>query len=233
MPTEISVGIIGDFNPEYQVHTDTNLCFSQIAKRMRVPINVKWVPTPRLQSNVKEELAEFDALLCAPGSPYKSMGGALNGIKFVREADMPFLGTCGGFQHAVIEFARNVMGVKDADHAEEHPEASRLFITRLSCSLAGKTQKVHIEPGSRAYKIYGALTTVERFFCSFGLNPAFRNQVEAAGLKSSGFDDKGEVRIMELTNKRFYLATLFVPQACPVEDKPHPVIVSLVEAAKK
>jgi CTP synthase (UTP-ammonia lyase) len=233
MPKQIFIGIIGDFHPEYSLHIDTNTAFSQIAKRLGTKINLEWIPTSSLNDHVQKKLDRFDAFLCAPGSPYKSMVGALNGIKFAREADRPFLGTCGGFQHAVIEYARNVMGVKDADHAEEHPDAPRLFITRLSCSLAGKTQKIHITPGSRAHAVYGALNTEERFFCSFGLNPAIRGEIEDAGLRASGFDDNGEVRIMELPKARFFFATLFVPQACPLENKPHPLVTALVDAAKK
>lgn len=232
MPKEIFIGIIGDFHPEYSVHLDTNLAFKQVAKRTGIRINTEWVPTPSLDERAEKKLDRFNAYLCAPGSPYRSMNGALNGIKFARESDRPFLGTCGGFQHAVIEYARNVMGFKDADHAEEHPDAPRLFITRLSCSLAGKTQKVHISPSSRVHDIYGTSATEERFYCSFGLNPVFRQEIEAAGLRASGFDDNGEVRIMELPKARFFFATLFVPQACPMEEKPHPLVLGLVHAAQ-
>jgi CTP synthase (UTP-ammonia lyase) len=73
--------------------------------------------------------------------------------------------------------------------------------------------------------------TEERFFCSFGLNPAFRRDIEGAGFKATGFDDNDEVRIMELPNARFFMATLFVPQACPVENNPHPLVVALLKAA--
>jgi CTP synthase (UTP-ammonia lyase) len=140
MPKQILVGIIGDFNPEYSVHIDTNTALGQIAERLGAEINVKWIPTPSLNDHAQKKLDRFDALLCAPGSPYKSMVKALNAIRFARETDRPFLGTCGGFQHVAIEYARNVMGVKDADHAEEHPDAPRLFITQLSCSLVGNTR---------------------------------------------------------------------------------------------
>jgi CTP synthase (UTP-ammonia lyase) len=232
MPKEVSVGIIGDFNPEYRSHVDTNLAFRQIGKRLGVKITEEWIPTPSIDENAGRMLDRFDAFLCAPGSPYKSMSGALNGIRFAREADRPFLGTCGGFQHAVIEYARNVMGIRDADHAEEHPNAPRLFITPLSCSLVGKTQRVNIMPGSRAHEIYGASASEERFFCSFGLNPAYRHEIEVAGLQPSGFDDNGEVRILELPNARFFFATLFVPQSYPDEAKPHPFVRALVNAVR-
>lgn len=231
MPKELCVGVIGDFNPRNETHKATNLAFGHAAAHLEVQAKVEWVPTLSLGGRVEEKLNPFDVLVCAPGSPYGSMVGALNGIQFSREHDQPFLGTCGGFQHVVIEYARNVMGVKDAEHAEEHPNAQRLFITPLSCSLVGKTEKIRVRPGSRAYGIYGRAETEERFYCSFGLNPAYRREVEDAGLHPSGFDDADEVRILELPDARFFIATLYVPQATSSEDHPHPVIQSLLMAA--
>jgi CTP synthase (UTP-ammonia lyase) len=231
MPRKLSVGVMGDFNPRSETHAATNLAFSHAATRLGVSTDIEWIPTLALEENVKEKLDRFDALLCAPGSPYRSMMGALNGIQFAREGDRPFLGTCGGFQHMVLEYARNVMGIKDAEHAEEHPQAPTLFITPLACSLVGKVEEVKIRPGSRAFGIYKSSQTMERFYCSYGLNPARRKEVEQAGLYPSGFDNSGEVRILELPKARFYLATLFVPQASSSEDRPHPMFLSLLEAA--
>ncbi len=231
MPKDLSVGVIGDFSPRNETHTATDLAFRHAAAHLEVRANVEWVPTPSLESCVGERLGRFDAVVCAPGSPYRSMIGALNGVQFCREHDQPFLGTCGGFQHVVIEYARNVMGVKDAEHAEEHPNAPRLFITPLSCSLVGKTEKVRVRPGSRTYGIYGRAETEERFYCGFGLNPSRRMEVEEAGLRPSGFDDVDEVRVLELPDARFFIATLYVPQASSSENHPHPVIQSLLMAA--
>src|SRR5208282_6192757 len=102
-------------------------------------------------------------LLCSPGSPYKSLDGALAGIRYARENKVPFIGTCGGFQHLVIEYARNVMGFKDAAHAESDPYASCLFITPLSCSLVGKTMEVRVKPGTQAADIYRDTWASERY----------------------------------------------------------------------
>ena len=137
----------------------------------------------------------------------------------------------GGFQHLVIEYARNVMGFADAQHAEEDPDGPLLFVTPLSCSLVGKTEKVMISPNSRALDIYGKKETEERFHCNFGLNPTYRSKVEEAGLRPSGFDQTGEVRILELPDNLFFLATLFVPQVTSLEARPHPAIRSLLETA--
>jgi CTP synthase (UTP-ammonia lyase) len=231
MPRVLSIGIIGDYNPSSETHAATNRAFHHAAIRLGASVDMEWVPTSSLQENAEGRLGRFDAFLCAPGSPYKSMRGALNGIRFAREGDRPFLGTCGGFQHMVLEYARNVMGIKGAEHAEEHPDAPNLFITPLACSLAGKVEEVRLSPGSRAFGVYKSPRTLERFYCNYGLNPARRMEVEQAGLCPSGFDNTGEVRILELPKAHFFLATLFVPQASSSEGRPHPMIHALLEAA--
>jgi len=231
MPGELFVGIIGDFNPNSETHAATDLAFHHAATRIGVPVDIEWVSTLALEEREGERLDKFDAFLYAPGSPYRSMEGALNGIRFAREGDRPLLGTCGGFQHIVIEYARNVMGIRDAEHAEEHPNAPNLFITPLSCSLVGKVEEVRLSPGSKAFGIYKGPQTLERFYCNYGLNPARRVEVERAGLRPSGFDSGGEVRILELPRANFFIATLFVPQVSSSEDRPHPMIRALLEAA--
>jgi len=231
MPRVLSIGVIGDFNPKHETHIATNLCFSHSASHLNVKVRVEWVPTQLLEEHVEDKLDRFDGLLCAPGSPYKSMKGALNGIRFARENDRPFLGTCGGFQHVVVEFARNVMGIRDAEHAEEHPNAPNLFVTPLACSLVGKVEEVNLVAGSRAFEVYGRPRSMEHFFCNYGLNPSRRKEVEGAGLIFSGFDAGGEVRVIELPKARFFFATLFVPQASSSLTSPHPMITGLLQAA--
>ena len=231
MPKALFVGVIGDFNLSSEMHTATNFAFSHSARYLKVEVGVEWIPTPDLEKNADDQLEKFDALLCAPGSPYKSMRGALNGIRFARENDRPFLGTCGGFQYVVIEYARDVMGIHDAEHAEEHPEAPHLFVTPLACSLVGRVEEVKLVQGSRAFGVYGGSQTTERFFCKYGLNPVYRTAVEEAGLCFSGFDLNGEVRVLELPNARFFIATLFIPQARSSSIRPHPMITGLLQAA--
>lgn len=133
----------------------------------------------------------------------------------------------------IVEFARNVLGVRDADHAEEHPDAAHLYVTALVCSLVGQREPVTIAPGSRAFRVYGQGETVERFYCNFGLNPAHRSEIEQGGLRTSGVDRNGEVRIMEHARNRFCFGTLFVPQMSSTPAKPHPLILGLVKAASE
>jgi CTP synthase (UTP-ammonia lyase) len=91
---------------------------------------------------------------------------------------------------------------------------------------------VKILLGTRVLKVYGAKSTMERFYCNYGLNPKRRDDVEAAGLRVSGLDSGGEVRILELTKARYYFATLFGPQATSSAEHPHPMITGLLRAAQ-
>lgn len=227
----ISVGVIGDFDAEFPPHAATNEGLAHAGAALDVQVDVRWLDTTPLQDIDLDELASHDALWCAPGSPYKSLAGALRAIRFARESDRPFMGTCGGFQHVVIEYARNVLGFEDAQHAEYDPYASDLFVTPLSCSLVGQTMTVRLAPGSRAAHFYNEAEATEQYYCNFGLNPEHQERLHEAGLRVSGIDQDGEARVLELPERRFYLATLFVPQLTSSPDRPHPLITAYLQTA--
>ena len=108
-----------------------------------------WLETRDLPAAPDGGLAAYDALWCVPASPYAHMPGALAAIQYAREAGVPFLGTCGGFQHALIEWARNVLGLVDADHLESNPDAALPLVAPLACSLQGARGRIHLLPGTR------------------------------------------------------------------------------------
>lgn len=220
------IGIIGDYNGSNPTHIATTNGIQHAAEALGEPIEAVWLTTDQPQ-----EFGKYQGLLGSPGSPYRSFEGALAGIRYARESNLPFIGTCGGFQHLVIEYARNVMGFRDAEHAESSPDASCLFITPLSCSLVGKTMEVAIKTGSKAAAACQATRSMERFYCNFGLNPACQDQLEKHGLEITGWDQNNEVRIVELGTHPFFLGTLFVPQASSLPGQPHPLILEFCRAA--
>jgi len=226
MATPVRIGVIGDFNEGNVTHVATNTGIQHAAEVLDREFVVDWLPTDKLH-----DYEAFAGLVCSPGSPYRSLDGALVGIKHARENGVPFLGTCGGFQHLVLEYARSVLGVSDAEHAETNPYASRLFITPLSCSLKGKLMDVEILPGTRVAAAYGTLHLSEKYYCDFGLNPEYRSQLAAAGLKVSARDSDGEVRIMEVDGHPFCIGTLFVPQASSERGRPHTLVLAFCQAA--
>ena len=226
----IKVGIIGDFMPERPSHIATNLALFHAADCLGINIKLKWLPTKTLENDVEENIRKFDGLWCAPGE-YESEKGALNAIQFARENDYPFIGTCGGFQFTVIEYARNKLGLEDVKHAEYSPNAKNLIITKLSCSLVGKTCKVFVDKNSMCYKFYNETEVMERFSCNFGINPYYRKMLEESGFKISGMDENNEVRILELPQNRFFIATLFQPQLSSLPQNPHKLILAYLENA--
>jgi CTP synthase (UTP-ammonia lyase) len=144
--------------------------------------------------------------------------------------DIPHLGTCAGFQHGVIEIARNILGIEDAQHEEYDAQSSKLFINRLVCSLAGKRMDVYLKRGSLAHQLYQIDNTKENYYCNFGINPAFRQYLTHPQILVSGVDQNDEIRIIELPNHKFFLITLFVPQIRSLPDSPHPLIKGFVKA---
>jgi hypothetical protein len=116
------------------------------------------------------------------------MDGVLGAIRFARESSLPLLGTCGGFQHIVLEYARNVLGFADAAHAEYDPYASKLFISQAACSLVGRELVVSLRPESLVVRAYGTTITSERYYCNFVVNSEYNSALAASDLAVVGSD---------------------------------------------
>jgi CTP synthase (UTP-ammonia lyase) len=225
------VAIVGDFKAANQSHVATNSALEHCSAAMGLPVEGRWVGTEGLeQAGALARLGEFAGVWIAPASPYKSMAGALLAIRWARENQVPLLGTCGGFQHIIIEYARNVLGFENADHEETSPEASRLFISRLACSLVGRTMAISLEPGSLIARAYGQTQAQEGYYCNFGVNPEFVDVLRASPLRIVGSDAEGLVRAVELTEHPFFVGTLFLPQHSSTPTAPHPLISAWLRA---
>src|ERR1700730_15473972 len=136
--------ILGEFDPGSETHlaTDTAIRHSLLALGAKVTSN--WVSTAAIE---EAEILQAHGLWVAPGSPYKDLSRAIEAIRLARENLVPCLGTCGGFQHMILEFARNVLGFTDAHHAEYNPGQARIFISALGCSVLGRELLVKLQPG--------------------------------------------------------------------------------------
>lgn len=227
----VRIGLIGDYQPTSETHHATEAALHHAAARLGISVEVLWLPTASLDPLLGDDLRTYDALWCAPGGPYQSMSGALNAIRWARENDWPFLGTCAGFQHMVIEYARHVLLIAGAQHAEYGATTGPLVVTPLSCSVRGQTLEIRIDPESQAGRIYHQFGVQEQYYCTFGLDRAYQALLHDAGLRVVGRDQDGDARIVELSQYHFFLGTLFVPQLLSTMDRPHPLIVAYIEAA--
>lgn len=223
------LALVGERSPSVQAHLRIPGLLDALAHRDHLVLDAYWVQTQDVEAS--GALDGFDAVWLVPGSPYRSEAGAVAAVRAAREGAVPFLGTCGGFQHALLEFARDVCGHATAAHAENQPEAEDPVITPLICSLVGHEGPIEIAAGSLAERVLAAERTVERYHCSYGLSPSYLDVLSANGLRFSGVDEEGQPRIAELPGHPFFLATLFQPELAGDGTRPHPIIRALATAA--
>ncbi|MBX7223161.1 MAG: hypothetical protein K1Y36_24655 [Blastocatellia bacterium] len=233
MKPYFSVALVGNYNASFVAHQAIPEALRLAGEANDCHIRETWVPSEELAQNPKGKLADYAGVWCVPGSPYTSMEGALNAIRYARETGTPFVGTCGGFQHALIEYARNVLGLTEADHAESNPEASLLFISRLTCSLAGVRGRIFPLEGTQARVLYDTAEAEEEYQCNFGFNPLYEPLLENQPLRISGRDGEGEVRIVELVGHPFFMATLFQPERWALQGRNHPLPDAFVKALRR
>lgn len=229
MKFKIRIGIIGDYDGRLS-HIATEEALKHAAKMLEIEVEYKWLPTVMFDSG-DEELTLYDGLWCAPGSPYKSMNGATRAIQYARESNCPFIGTCGGFQHAVIEFGRNVLHISALKDTKFNPYEPNDYITALSCSLVGQTRHIILDQNSRLHHIYGCTKIEEKYNCNFGLNKDFQFLLNENGFKVIGIDEQKEARIMTIENNSFFIATLFQPQLSSTYENPNPLIIEYLHSA--
>ncbi len=175
------------------------------------------------------QLAEFDGVWCVPASPYANTRGVLATIRFARESGRPFLGTCGGFQHALLEYAESVWGIAVPAHAELDPDAADPLIAPLACSLVEESGEICFTPDSAMGAIYGVPSAVETYHCRYGLNPRYAYRLITGPLQVSGRDANGEIRAVELHGHPFFMATLFQPERSAWSGRPHPLIEAFIK----
>jgi CTP synthase (UTP-ammonia lyase) len=228
MPIRITIGLIGDHNAAILAHRAIPIALQMAGATLGIEVEHHWVDSDAITSTAS--ITSFDGLWCIPGSPYRSMEGVLLAIRYAREQQRAFLGTCGGFQHAVLEYARHVLHWSDADHAESSPDAARAVIAPLSCGLLSDAGTVRLLAGSRLAQAYASSETTEEYLCSFGVNPAFRAALVAGPLREAAVDASGDLRAVELAEHRFFVATLFQPERAALKGKLVPLVVAFLEA---
>ena len=228
MRTSVMIGLIGDYNESVPAHQAIPIALQRAAEIFDITVGFEWVSTEEVTSITR--ISRFGGLWCVPASPYRSMDGALLAIRHAREGAVPFLGTCGGFQHAVVEYARNVLGWADAEHAETAPDSLCAVISPLECALVETTGLVRLFPGSRIAAAYGVEETTEGYRCRYGLNPEFRADLVAGPLRAVADDGAGEVRAVELDGHPFFVATLFQPERAALKGEAAPLVGAFVRA---
>ncbi len=228
MNQRVRIGLVGDYDQSVAAHVAIPRALMIASGLLKCSVDYDWIPTQEICGH--ERVDGYDGLWCVPASPYRSTDGALCAIRWAREKNRPFLGTCGGFQHAILEYARSVLGWRDAEHAETTPNAAKPVIAPLACALVEAADSIRFRAGSRLAAAYGRLEATEVYRCRYGLNPVFQSGLFSGRLRATAKDGAGEVRGVELEGHPFFVATLFQPERAALENRLPPLVAAFVEA---
>ena len=210
----------------------------------QVKVKVKLIDSEKItRENVEEQLKDIDGIVIPGGFGDRGIEGMIETIKYVRENKIPFLGICLGMQMAVVEFARNVLGIKDADSEEFNQETQNQVIhimeDQKKVNKKGGTMRLGAYPciikeGSLAQKLYGSTEISERHRHRFEYNNTYREELEKAGLKVSGTSPDGLlVEMVELENHPYFIAGQFHPELKSRPNRPAPLFVGLIKSAEE
>lgn len=224
----MKIAIIGEFNPGYYTHIALNNAFVHSAEFLQKRFSLEWISTDI--SYFDRELEACDGILMSMGTPYRDMDTGLKAIKYARENNVPLMAICGGFQHVLIEYARNVKGIADAEHEETSPDAKNLLITSLSCSLVGETENLKVtEKSSKLYEILEAESFEGKYHCNYGLNKEYENILFDGELIPTVVNEENEIRAIELKGHRSFIATLFQHQLYSERGNPSKLLNAFIK----
>ncbi len=191
---------------------------------------------------VAEKLAGFDGLLVAPGFGNRGIEGKIEAVKYARETGLPFFGICLGMQMSVVEYGRNVLGIKEAHSTEMYPEAENAVINMMeeqkAITTKGGTMRLgsypcEIKEGTLAHQVYGTTLVNERHRHRYEFNNEFLEQFEKGGMLASGRNpETGLVELVELPGHPFFIGCQYHPELKSTVESPHPLFVHFVKAAK-
>ena len=230
MPKTVKIALVGDHDPQVTAHRAIPIALDLVAQSLGCECHVEWLRTDGFSGPVAEGLKGYDGIWLVPASPYADGEAAMAAARFARENGIPFLGTCGGYQHALIEFFRSVIGLVQADSQENDPDALELVVRPLTCALVEVTGEIHLVPGSRMAEIYGSPTAREGYRCSFGFNSDYAGMLEGTGMTISAHDTDGDPRAFDLAGHPFFHGTGYQPERAALEGRNHPLVKAFLSA---
>lgn len=228
--TAARIGVVRDFNSARIAHKAIQRSFALAGQLYPGALEPEWLGTETIVPGNETALERFSGIWCAPGSPYRKAEGALWAIQFARMRSLPFLGTCGGYQHALLEFARNQLKVSGAEHSEDNPSTSLPLVYRMPCSLIEQEQEVTVTAQSFR-EIYGANSGMEGYHCSYGLNPEYEKLFTGTQLHIVARAADGQARAFQLQGHPCFIGTQFQPERRALAGSLHPVVSAFFAAA--
>lgn len=239
---QVDIALVGKYVELQDAYKSILESFVHAGAANECRVNVHTIQSEYVDaSNVEEKVGGMDAILVAPGFGERGLEGKIQAIKYAREHNVPFFGICLGMQMCVVEFARDVLGLKDAASAEMNPSTPDPVIDLMedqkSTTIKGGTMRLgaydcQLDKNSLAYEIYGRGLISERHRHRYEFNGHYLTRMEAAGLKASGRNpETGLVEIVEIPTHPFFIGVQFHPELKSTPEVPQPIFVAFVKAA--
>lgn len=239
---QVDIALVGKYVELQDAYKSILESFVHAGAANECRVNVHTVQSEFVDaSNVEEKVGGMDAILVAPGFGERGLEGKIQAIKYAREHNVPFFGICLGMQMCVVEFARDVLGLKDAASTEMNPSTPDPVIDLMedqkSTTIKGGTMRLgaydcQLDKNSLAYEIYGKELISERHRHRYEFNGHYLTRMEAAGLKASGRNpETGLVEIVEIPTHPFFIGVQFHPELKSTPEVPQPIFVAFVKAA--
>lgn len=239
---EIHIGLVGKYVELHDAYLSIAESLIIAGSEFELEVKIHWIHSEDItEVNCPRLLGALDGVLVAPGFGERGIEGKIEAVKFVREQNIPFYGICLGMQMAVIEYGRNIMGIKSANSTEFAPDTKAPVISLMEeqkkVSQLGGTMRLgaydcKVEEGSLAHQAYGKDLVHERHRHRYEFNNDYKGKYEKKGMLMSGVNpDTGLVEMIELPEHRYFLGSQFHPEYKSTVESPHPLFLSFVNAA--
>ena len=223
-----TIALLGDPSDDVIAHRAIPLALQLAAEKLSIRCQTEWIHSTDIELS---NLSKYNGLWCVPNSPYRDPAKVIAAIRHARETDTAFIGTCGGYQHAVLEFAQNVLGHTAAGNVEDNPDTAMPLINAMFCALREKPANIKITSGSRLHSFYQSGLINEQYNCGFGVNRDYLPLFENSPLTFTGFDADDDPRAFELQDHRFFIGTAFQPERSALQNEVHPLIEGFLTTA--
>jgi CTP synthase len=240
----VNIGLVGKYVELQDSYKSILEAFIHAGAANETKVNVVSVHSEYIDANnAAEKLKDLDGILVAPGFGERGIEGKIETVRYARENNIPFFGICLGMQMAVIEYARNVLGVKDANSTEMNEGTANPVIDLMeeqkTVTEKGGTMRLgawrcDIRKGTLAHKIYGQSTIMERHRHRYEYNGEYFDELEKGGLKASGINpETGLVEVIEIEKHPFFVGVQYHPEYKSTVANPHPLFTAFVAATVK
>jgi CTP synthase (UTP-ammonia lyase) len=222
----VTIAMVGDRMPDHPSHRELDAVRGMLGQ----DVLAEWVAT---DGDRVRFLGDFDGIWLLPGSPYADDAAAYEAVRWARENDVPFLGTCAGLQYAVVEYFRNVLGAASATHAEADGAGESNVVHPLPCRLQGEERLIRPIAGTRFSRLVNDAPFSGMHYCSYGPGPGEVERLVESGMVVEATADEAGAEVIELPANRFYVLTLFQPHIGALVGQPlHPLLREFVRCAR-